>query len=153
MGPLVVGSAIGGAALAVGSGALGAVTSGLSFASELVKAATGGTTNDAATSDATALQKAALQRRADALRDRIQQQLTVAGIGLTQPVELVSNGQGGIAVSPPHPQQAAVEATLGSDVLLERDFSQLASDYSDFMESGNGNDLPPTLTITLPRTQ
>ena len=39
MAPVAVGSVIGGAALAVGTGALGAVTSGLSFATELVRAA------------------------------------------------------------------------------------------------------------------
>src|SRR3954468_6455568 len=153
MAPVAVGSLIGGAALAVGTGALSAVTSGLSFPTELFRAAGGGTAADETKNDAVALQKAALQRRADALRDRIQRQLAAAGIAFSQPVELVGNGQGGIAVAPPHPQQAAIESALGSDVLLERDFSQLASDFSDFRESGNAADLPPTLMITLPRTQ
>src|SRR6476660_2186893 len=120
MGPVVVGSAIGAAALTVGSGALGAVSSGLSFAAELVRAA-GGATADAAEAknrqtDAT---KAALQQRADELRERIERQLAAAGIGLSQPVELQSNGQGGITVAGTHPQQAAIEEALGSDVLLE----------------------------------
>src|SRR5690242_20144683 len=129
MGPVAVGSAIGGAAVALGSGALGAVKSGLSFAAELVRAGGGGTTAEETKKNALELQKAALLRRSDALRERVQRQLAAAGIGLSQPVVLQSNGQGGISVAPPHPQQSAIEATLGSDVLLERDFNELATDY------------------------
>ncbi|MBW8885892.1 MAG: hypothetical protein JF612_14210, partial [Planctomycetia bacterium] len=82
----------------------------------------------------------------------IQQQLAAAGIQLTQPVDLVSNGQGGIAVAGPHPQQAAIEEVLGSDILLERDFNNLAIDYDDFVESHGAGDLPPSLIVTLRKT-
>jgi hypothetical protein len=152
MGPVAVGSAIGAAALTVGSGALGAVSNTLSFASELFKAAGGGGNAPESKADPIALQKALLQQRSDELRARIQQQLSAAGISLSQPVDLVSNGQGGIAVAGAHPQQAAVEAALGSDVLLERDFNNLASDYSDFVASGNAAGLPSSLTVTIPPT-
>lgn len=152
MGPVAVGSAIGAAALTVGGGALGAVSNGLSFAAELFKAAGGGANTAEAKNDPVTLQKAALQQRTDALRAQLQQQLSAAGISLSQPVELVSNGQGGIAVAGAHPQQAAIEAALGSDVLLERDFNQLNSDYGDFVAGGSATDLPSSLTIKIPPT-
>src|SRR6185437_3279211 len=109
MGPVAVGSAIGAAALTVGSGALGAVSNTLSFASELFKAASGGANAAESKNDPIALQKTILQQRTDELRARIQQQLSAAGISLSQPVDLVSNGQGGIALAGAHPQQAAID--------------------------------------------
>jgi hypothetical protein len=151
MTPVVAGSAIGAAALTVGRGAFAAVGNGLSFAAELVQAASGtaadapgssNVKNDAA--------QAAIKLRTDELRERIQRQLAAAGINLSQPLELTSNGQGGIAVAGSHPQQAAIEEALGSDVLLERDFNQLASDYSQFAEASGAGDLPATLTIAIP---
>jgi hypothetical protein len=153
MNPVAMGTAIGAAALTVGRGALGAVGRGLSFSAELARAAAG---NKASASEARAreadAQKNALKLRGDELRERIARQLATAGIQLFQPVEVISNGQGGIAVAGPHPQQAVIEEALGSDILLERDFNQLAGDYRDLVETGGAGDLPPTLTITVPQT-
>ncbi len=84
------------------------------------------------------------------MQQRLQQQLAATGVQLMQPVELVSNGQGGIAVAGPHPQQAAIEELLGSDVLLERDFNNLALDYQEFVDAHGAGDLPPSLAITVP---
>ena len=153
MTPVAVGTAIGAAALTVGRGAIGAVGNGLSFAAELARAA-GGMSSSPSGAEARQAEAAhaAIKLRSDELRERIQRQLTAAGIALSEPVELVSNGQGGIAVAGTHPQQAAIEAALGSDVLLERDFNLLASDYREFVEASGTGDMPPTLTVTVPKS-
>jgi hypothetical protein len=152
MTPVAVGSAIGAAALTVGRGAVGAVGNGLSFAAELVRAASGGSADAAQAQGRQAeAAKAAIKSRTDELRQRVEQQLAAAGVQLSQPVDLVSNGQGGIAVAGPHPQQAAIEEAVGSDVLLERDFNQLASDYSDFAAASGDAELPASLTIAIPK--
>jgi hypothetical protein len=151
MTPVAIGSAAGAAALTVGRGAFSAVGNGLSFAAELMRAATGTTADSSAADNQQSAAKAAIQQRSDELSQRIQQQLLAAGIQLTQPVELTSNGAGGIAVAGAHPQQAAIEAVLGSDVLLERDFNQFAGDYNEFVESSGTGEFPPTLTISIPK--
>src|SRR4051812_24165751 len=152
MGPVAAGTAIGAAALTLGRGAAGAMGNGLSFAAELLRAASGGPSTAQREVDPSAAPQQALKLQIDAMQQRIQQQLAAAGIQLTQPVDLVSNGQGGIAVAGPHPQQAAIEEVLGSDVLLERDFNNLAIDYNDFVESHGAGDLPPSLIVTLRKT-
>jgi hypothetical protein len=38
---------------------------------------------------------------------------------------------------------------LSSDILLERDFTMLAGDYEEFVQSTATTDMPPTLTITV----
>jgi len=153
MTPVAAGTAIGAGALTLGRGAIGAVGDGLSFAAELLRA-TGGVSsqNTKASTEASVAARDALELRSDELQQRIQQQLAAAGIQLMQPVELVSNGQGGIAVAGPHPQQAAVEEALGSDILLERDFNNLALDYEDFVDNYRASDLPSTLMISIPKT-
>src|SRR5436853_5039710 len=152
MGPVAAGTAIGAAALTLGRGAAGAVGNGLSFAAELLRAAGGASSTQQSSNDASAAARDAFKLRIDAMQQRLQQQLATAGIQVTQPLELISNGQGGIAVAGSHPQQAAIEEALGSDVLLERDFNNLAGDYDDFMIDQGAGDLPATLTITVPRT-
>jgi hypothetical protein len=128
------------------------VSNGLSFAAELLRAAGGTPSTAQRAADASAEQQKALKLQMDEMAQRIQQQLVTAGIQLTQPVDLVSNGQGGIAVAGPHPQQAAIEEVLGSDVLLERDFNNLAIDYQEFVDSHVSADLPPSLTIAIPKS-
>ena len=152
MGPVAAGTAIGAAALTLGRGAAGAVGNGLSFAAELLRAAGGASSTQQSSNDASAAATDAFKLRIDAMQQRIQQQLATAGIQVTQPLELISNGQGGIAVAGSHPQQAAIEEVLGGDVLLERDFNNLAGDYDDFVNDQGAGDLPATLTITVPRT-
>jgi hypothetical protein len=131
MNPIALGTAAGAAAFTLGSSALAAAGRGLSFAAELAREATsipakadqpGMSANPTPASASKATDQAA-----DVLRERITQRLSEAGVPLSQPVTLVSNGQGGIAVVGPHPQQAQIEEALGSDLLLERDFNQLAS--------------------------
>src|SRR4051812_8825721 len=130
MTPVGIGTAVGAAALTVGRGALGAVGNSLSFAAQLIGAAGG---EPAQTPEKSGRDAAVIKQRTDEMRQRIERQLAAAGVQLTQPVELVSNGTGGIAVAGSHPQQAAVEEVLSSDVLLERDFNQLAGDYSELV--------------------
>jgi hypothetical protein len=152
MGPVAAGTAIGAAALTLGRGAASAVGNGLSFAAELLRATGGGSSSTEHAADASATAQKALKLQIDEMQQRIQQQLAVAGIQLTQPVDLVSNGQGGIAVAGPHPQQAAIEEALGSDILLERDFNNLALDYEEVIDHHGAGDLPPALMVTVPPT-
>src|SRR5262245_4665785 len=121
-----VGAILGTAAVTVGRGAAAAVGDGLSFASQLLRAVGGESPAAAPGSPAT---EDILTRRIDELRDRIRRCLATAGIDLSQPVELTSDGLGGIAASLLHPQHAAIEDALSHDVLLARDFSQLDADY------------------------
>jgi hypothetical protein len=118
----------------------------------LLRAAGGASSSAKPAADVSSSQKKAMELQIDEMQQRIQQQLAVAGIQLTQPVELTSNGQGGIAVAGPHPQQAAIEEVLGSDILLERDFNNLALDYEEFVDNHDPGDLPPSLTIDIPKT-
>ena len=150
MSPIALGTAIGAAALTVGRGATEAVGKGLSFASQLVTSGNAASSEQNKQSEKSTAQ-AALKQRADELSQRIERQLAAAGIQLSEPVELTSDGQGGIAVATEHPQAAAIQAALSSDILLERDFSMLAGDYDEFVHSTTATDMPPTLTIVVPK--
>jgi len=121
-----VGTILGTAAVTLGRGAAAAAGDGLSFAAQLLQAVGG----EAPAQPEHAAQNP-LTARIDALRERIRRHLAAAGIGLSQAVELVSDGLGGIAVAGSHPQQAAIDEALGSDVILESDFSRLATDYAE----------------------
>jgi hypothetical protein len=61
------------------------------------------------------------------LAARIKQQLAQARIDISQPHTLTDDGLGGIAALD-HPQRAAIEELLESDVLLLRDFDRLKDD-------------------------
>jgi len=131
--PAVLGTAAGAAAVTAGRGAAAALGNGLSFVAELAKAA-GGADERAPAPEAGDSLAGALQRRVAELTERIRRQLATAGVGLMQPVELVSDGLGGVAVGGSHPQRAAIERAISDDVLLERDFARLAGDYADVAE-------------------
>jgi hypothetical protein len=112
--------------------------SGLRFAAELTRAGVealggqdqqAGKTESARGASQTDNSSAAvgwIEQQMAALRDRIVQTLAAAGIVLAQPVELVPDGRGGIAVRGAHPQAGRIEEALSRDLLLERDFTELA---------------------------
>jgi hypothetical protein len=137
MGPAAIGTAVGAATVTVGRGALTAVGNGLSFLAQLADA-TSGIESPAEVRQNSV--QAAFKERCDQLRQRIERQLAACGIKLSQPVDLMSNGQGGVAVAGAHPQQSAIEAAISTDILLERDFNLLAQDA----ETSN-------LVITVPK--
>jgi hypothetical protein len=151
MGPAAIGTAIGAVAVTAGKSAVGAVGNGLSFAAELLRAVGGSTEPNAQAVEQSRAAKDQLKLRTDELADRLRRHLASTGIDLFEPVELISNGQGGIAVAGPHPQQAAIEEALSSDLLLERDFHLLANDYRDLSEQLPTADIFPSLTITIPK--
>jgi hypothetical protein len=130
----ILGTAIGSAAVAIGRGVAAATGDGLSFAAELLKAAGGAASADQPAADESAL--AGLKQRISELTQRLQRHLTACGIRLSQPAELFSNGQGGIAVAGGHPQQAAIAEALADDVLLESEFNRLAYDYAEAVGGG-----------------
>jgi len=147
--PALFGTAAGAAAVTVGRGAAAALGNGLSFAAELAKAA--GSPLGAPVSSA---KKAGglpteLSQRISELTDRIRRHLAAAGIKLAVPVEFLSDGLGGISVAGSHPQQGAIERAIDSDVLLERDFARLATDYREHATQHANGELPPTLRIAL----
>src|SRR5688572_16067608 len=126
MSPVALGSVIGAAALTVGRGAAIAASNGLSFGAELLRAANANTSApDNDTSTPAGGLPTELKQRITELTAQIRRQLAAAGIKLTEPVELASNGAGGIAVQGQHPLLAAIQDALGNDVLLERDFDHL----------------------------
>ena len=150
MSPVAIGTAIGTAALTVGRGALTAVGQGASFASELITKSAAADKSKETQPESNAAQ-ALLKQRTDELCQRIERQLAAAGIHLAEPVELISDGCGGIAVATDHPQAAAIQAALSNDILLERDFNMLAGDYEEFVQSTATTDIPPLLAITVPK--
>jgi hypothetical protein len=94
-----------------------------------------------------------LIRRIDELTAKIRRQLTAAGIKLSQPLELTSNGAGGIEVPTDHPLHGAIQSALGNDFLLERDFDHVAADYAEFTANHSTPDLSPALVIQLPTAE
>jgi hypothetical protein len=118
------------AALAAVREAASAVSSGLSFAAELVRQGRG---EEPAASDAipadTAYTRfsASLQQFAERLRQRLSQ----VGVDLTNALELTADGLGGIDAQGPEPDRAALEQLLASDESLRRDFTDLASEHAD----------------------
>jgi hypothetical protein len=148
MGPAAIGTAIGTATLTVGRGALSAVGNGLSFLGQLANATSGAASQS--TGDAPHSTRLSIQQRCIELKQRIQRQLALFGVQLSKPVELMSDQQGGVVVAGSHPQQRQVEAALGSDILLERDFNQLAGEYRNFIDESGAADFPPNLVIAVP---
>ena len=106
-----------------------AVQGSMAFATELAKGIGAAPKDvDAETKTAAAERQESLKRRIEQLAERIRQQLEAAGIDMSQPLSLTSDGLGGISAGD-HPQRAAIESLLESDVLLLRDFERLADEH------------------------
>lgn len=114
---------IGVAGIGLARAAADAVKEGLSFAAELAR----GPDANAQIANAD-LERQRMQQQIEALAARIKQQLADAGIDVSQPLTLTSDGLGGIAAHD-HPQKAAIEELLESDFLLLRDFERLKDEY------------------------
>jgi hypothetical protein len=114
---------IGVAGIGLARAATAAIGEGLSFAAELARGS-----DPKVQPEQAEQQRAQLQRRIEAFAARIKQQLAQAGIDISQPLTLTDDGLGGIAAQG-HPQRAAIEELLESDVLLLRDFDRLQDDY------------------------
>jgi len=126
MTPAVLGSLLGTAAVTAGRGAVAAVGDGLSFIAQLARA-TGGLSAAEPAAAPAAGAKDAIAEQVESLQARALARLREAGIELSAPVELMADEFGRIRVAGAHPQAAAIETALSSDVLLERDFAQLAA--------------------------
>jgi hypothetical protein len=150
--PALFGTVAGAAAVTVGRGAAAALGNGLSFAAELAKATGNPLSAPLSTAKASGGLPTELTQRISELTDRIRRHFAAAGVKLAQPVELISNGLGGIAVAGNHPQQAAIEQAIDSDVLLERDFARLAADYREHVAQHGTDNLPAALTILVAET-
>lgn len=148
IGPAAWGSAVGAAAVVAARGTAAAVGGGLSFAAELLKAA-GGEAPAAQTDSAAARWLDDFTQRASALAERIRRHLAAAGIELSQPLELTSDGLGGIALAWPHPQQAQIEEVLSRDMHLARDFNHLRREHDERAASDALLDRPQPWTLRI----
>ena len=136
---------VGVAGIGLARAATAAVSDGLSFATELAR---GMTQSDETSEASTAEQQTQqLQQRIDALAARIKQQLSEAGIDITRPLTLTSDGLGGLTAAD-HPQRAAIESLLESDVLLLRDFDQLQDDYESAAAGDDALAAPFEVVVT-----
>ena len=125
---------IGAAGIGLVCAATAAVGEGLSFATELARG------SQAEEQPAKAeQQRDELQHRIEAFASRIKEQLTEAGIDVSQPLALTDDDLGGIAALD-HPQRAAIEELLESDYLLLRDFDRLRDGYE--AAAATDNSLP-----------
>jgi hypothetical protein len=121
---------LGAAGIGLARAASSAVSESLSFAAELARGSDASGEPSAATEPTAAeREQEQLRQRIEALAARIKQQLAAAGVDVTQPLVLTSDGLGGITAAE-HPQRAAIESLLESDVLLLRDFERLKDEYA-----------------------
>jgi hypothetical protein len=133
------------AGIGLARAATAAVSEGFSFAAELAR---GLTPSDVASEPSAAeQQKEQLQQRMEALVARIKRQLSEAGIDVTQPLTLTSDGLGGFTAAD-HPHRAAIESLLESDVLLLRDFDQLQDDYEAAVAADDAPGAPFEVVVT-----
>jgi hypothetical protein len=123
-------SVAGAAAVGLMRGAAEAVGGGLSFATELAKAAAPGETETAESPSALAAARAAFKQMIDQFAARVRQKLSSGGISLSQPLVLESDGLGGMTAGGNRPDQQAIDSLLSSDPLLERDFCQLQQAFA-----------------------
>lgn len=128
--------------------AVQAVNQGLSFAAELAKSATA----DGKAADEEASRLAEMRSdhaaRIAEFADRIRRELEAAGIDLEEPIEVTSDGLGGVKLAGDHPQRAAIEELLATDVLLQRDFQRLANEQESLAAASDG--AAEALSITIP---
>lgn len=112
------------AAATLAQGAVAAVDRGLSFAAELLRPS-----KPTEVAAANSKNEITGQKFEQAVRDfarRLQERLAMAGVSSSQPIELVSDGQGGVQVSGDHPERALIEQTLNGDQQLLTEFQKLA---------------------------
>ncbi|MDX1948783.1 MAG: hypothetical protein SFU86_25570 [Pirellulaceae bacterium] len=124
------------AATTLARGASAAVESGLSFLSQL-----GG--GESPTSKSPAAATPDRQEFEARLRDfahQVQQRLSASGAGSTGPLELVSDGLGGVQVSGDHPDRARIEQVLSGDAALLARFQQLADEAKQLNPAENSPD-------------
>jgi hypothetical protein len=130
---------LGVAGIGLARAATAAIGEGLSFAAELMRG------EEPPASTSVEQEPGEIPQAINALVSRIKKQLAAAGIDVTQPLTLTSDGLGGITAGD-HPQRAAIEELLESDVLLLRDFERLKDEFET--SAGPGTDFQ--LSITQP---
>jgi hypothetical protein len=118
------------AALAAVREAASAVGSGLSFATELVRQASG-TKAAASETDPAETAYSRFSASLGQFAERLRQRLAQIGVDLTSALELSADGLGGIEAQGPEPERAALEAILASDESLHREFTHLASEHAE----------------------
>ena len=99
--------------------AAGAASQGLSFLAELTRQ------DVQAASSLEPIDQPADQARIDSFIETLRRELAVAGTELTEPLELVGDGSGGITIQPDHPQRHLIEDFLSRDAFLRHDLEEL----------------------------
>jgi len=92
--------------------------------------------------------KAACEQAVERFRESAYQRLTAAGVDLSQPIELQSDGLGGIQVAGEHPDRALIEQTLSGDLNLQQQFRSLAEKYAQANPSLDPRDYDFGVTLT-----
>lgn len=133
-----VGAAAGIATGLLTTGAANGLRTGQSFLQSLQATWNSGDVDDAQAADtATDDAEAANDESAERLRKlqseiaefqrQLARRLAAMGVDLSTPVELKSDGQGGVLVDDPHPQRVAVERLFAQDRELTAEFAYLAA--------------------------
>ena len=99
--------------------AAGAASQGLSFLAELTRP----DAETAATSEP--IDQRPDQARINGFIETLRRELAAGGVELTEPLELVGDGLGGIAIQPDHPQRHLIEELLSRDAFLRHDLEKL----------------------------
>ncbi len=117
------------AALSLARETVGAIGSGLSFATELMRQDNDRLAESAAPQPIALPPSAAEEKFEAALRDfvsRLRQRLATAGIDASGTLELTSDGLGGVQVGGDRADRSAIEQALAEDPQLMAQFSALA---------------------------
>jgi hypothetical protein len=147
--------ALGGvAATSLAKSAAQAVSNGVSFATELAKSFQPGA-EDPASAQQAARDGMRLEHevRIAEFAARVRRNLEAAGIDVSEPLALTSDGLGGIAIAGDHPQRAAIEDLLAGDVLLQRDFQRLAREREAVALELNNGMLSDNLVVSISKSE
>lgn len=102
--------------------AAGAASQGLSFLAELTRPAA-----EEVTASKPA-EPAGDQARINSFIETLKRELAAAGVELAEPLELIGDGEGGIAIQPDHPQRNVIEDLLSRDAFLQHDMRELLAE-------------------------
>ena len=120
-----------GTATTLARGAAQALGESLSFAATLGNFGAS-TETEAAAENAAQLadQERGFHLAAEKFRELLQRALSAAGVDLTVPLEIKSDGLGGIQAAGDHPDRRLIEQVLSGDTSLQQQFQSLANDYA-----------------------
>jgi hypothetical protein len=130
MTPLTMLPLVGVAAGVLGRGLSNALSDSLSFAASLRQGEAEEEQPAACEPANLAASEQTFQAALDRFRDHLASQLTAAGVNLSGPIELQSDGLGGVQVAGDHPQRAQIEQAISGNFSLQQEFQALSGQYA-----------------------